>query len=217
MKERNEWLKNYLYSLWEELNKQYPGMILKESIENYYNKLSTTLYSKEDLIKEIDEMKQKVIERYLKKKDIPSKERKYELNDLFNCRTTDDVIHIHVVPVSIKKELSEMGVRGYLKFAEDKLLDAFSKLVGILELEENKNIKTVFAVSPLLKMGFVQELFKKYGFDVSMTKEPYFKKMFNTEKIGQAKISKEKFLQLAKERMSVLQAPEEEQDNTMKM
>ena len=203
MKERNEWLKNYLVSLYEELNSEYPGIVSIDSVNEYYDKLSTSKYSKEELTTMIDQNKERVIKHYLNNKsnmERISQEKLYELNDLFNCRVSNDTLHIHVVPVSIKKELAEMGLKKYLEFAEVKLLDAFSKIYDILCQDENNDIKTVFAVSPLLRVSIIQDLFRKFGFDAGLTDSELFKSMFNSDRVGQAIISKEKFMTLEKER-----------------
>ena len=120
---------------------------------------------------------------------------KTPLNEFFSYGITFDTLHIHVIPKNVKDQINEFG--GYNKFIEyieTQLDDAFMKIVQIVK--DNKSIHTVFAVSPSMKLKKIQKLFRDRGFDVKLTTEPKFCKMFNVDSVWQASISKDKFLNL---------------------
>ena len=85
-------------------------------------------------------------------------------------------------------------------YTEEKLVDAFGKIGYIIQQPENTNIETIFAVSPLLKARFLQKMFHKYDFESSLCDNPYIIEMFKTDRIGQAIISRNKFLTMLEER-----------------
>ena len=125
-----------------------------------------------------------------------SKEKKYDLNELFNCRMSGDTLHIHVVPKSVKDQISAAGgMKNYVSSIEPMLDDALIKIVGILNEPGNENIEYVYAVSPTLKLSVLRDLFAQKGFAVGFTDKEMFKEMFQTDKIGEALMSKTDFLE----------------------
>lgn len=141
----------------------------------------------DEIMEELNDLIIKMIENYKKSKE-NLKERHYNLNDYFDCRVSNDTLHIHVVP-------SEIGM-DFVRNVDKKLLDALTNIPQILNLPENKDVKNVFAVSKLLNPPCIQELFKKYGFETSKATDQKFIDMFKSEQIGQAIMSKEKFIEL---------------------
>lgn len=127
------------------------------------------------------------------------KEKHYYLNDLFDCRITNNTLHLHVVPKSVKEDINKMGVRNYFGYADEKLSDALTSVYDIV-LNDEPNIKNIFAVSPLLSKQIVKDMFNKRGFDTSIKPDKRFEEMFGTDKIGQAIISKDKFVFLEQEK-----------------
>ena len=122
---------------------------------------------------------------------------------MFDCRITDNTLHIHVVPKSVKGEIKELGLKNFLDTSEEKLFDAFNKIADIIQLDENLGIQNIFAVSPLLKVSAVQDLFRKYNFEVGMTKNEKFMEMFGTKRVGEAIISRENFMLMLDERKNM--------------
>ena len=120
---------------------------------------------------------------------------KMPLNEFFSYGITFGTLHIHVIPASAKAQINELG--GYTKFieyVENQLDDALIKIEQILMT--NNRIHTVFAVSPSMKIKKIQKIFTDRGFDVAITTEPYFCKMFNVDSVWHASISKDKFLNI---------------------
>ncbi len=157
----------------------------------------------DDKIKESEE--QKALEKSQEEKEQEeqkvqeeqiTEEKKYDLNELFNCRISYNTLHIHVVPVSVKEEMAEMGRKEYFEYVEKQLDDALRKIAPILQEPSNEDIDTVLAVSPTLKLSILQEMFARKGFEVGFTQDERFVNMFKTDRIGIARISREKFLQM---------------------
>lgn len=151
----------------------------------------------------IVEEKMKACEEMQRKVDgikVPIEEQKhYDLNELFDCRITDDCLHIHVIPKSVKEDMARAG--GPTRYLNDvvapNLDDALAKINDIITSSE-KDINVIMAVSPTLRLG--RKLFQERGFDVSETKEEPFKQMFGDTKIVKAVISRDKFLTMQEEK-----------------
>ena len=195
MEEKNNIVKNFIINLSNNLNEQIPNFINEEKINKAIEMYSNSEKDIETIQNEIIEILNKMIEEY-KAKINKLQEKHYELNDLFDCRISNNTLHIHVVPESIKEDITKLGLREYYKFIDEKLKDALSKIPVILQMPDNQNINTVFAVSPLLRTKESQEIFHKYGFDTSISTDEKFVEMFNGKRIGQASISRDKFLSM---------------------
>ena len=197
MDEKNEWVINYINTLVKGINEQY-GDIIKEDQRNkaifMYKDSDKTI----DQIKaELDELVKELIKNYLKgQQKVQEKEKHYNLNDFFDCRISNNTLHIHVVPKNIKDDISRLGLGEYYKYVDEKLSDALSKIPAILKEPSNKNIRSVFAVSKLLRTSNAKKIFSKYGFDTSGVPDKIFEEMFHTDRIGQAIISREKFMSI---------------------
>lgn len=195
MEEKNNIVKNFIINISNNLNQQIPNFINEEKINKAIEMYSNSEKDIETIQNEIIELVNKMIEEYKEKRNKPQ-EKHYELNDFFNCRISNNTLHIHVVPESIKADIAKLGLREYYKFIDEKLKDALSKIPVILQMPDNQNINTVFAVSPLLRTKESQEIFRKYGFDASISTEEKFVEMFDGKRIGQASISRDKFLSM---------------------
>lgn len=201
--ENNTWIKDYVEKTAKELNEQYPGIIEIDSINQFIKTLQISTMDKEQIINIINAKKEETIKDYQHASNNQNKileEPHYDLNELFDCRITNNTLHIHVVPKTVKDAITAMGLRNYLNYSEEKLVDAFGKIGNIILRPENTNIETVFAVSPLLKSKRLQAMFQKYNFDTSMTNNPYFIEMFKNTNIGQASISRNNFLNMLEEK-----------------
>lgn len=160
MEEKNEWVINYINTLVKGINEQY-GDIIKEDQRNkaifMYKDSDKTI----DQIKaELDELVKELIKNYLKgQQKVEEKEKHYNLNDFFDCRISNNTLHIHVVPKNIKDDISRLGLGEYYKYVDEKLSDALSKIPAILKEPSNKNIKSVFAVSKLLRTSNAKKIF----------------------------------------------------------
>ncbi len=206
---RKEYIEQYIRELATNLNSSYQGIIdnnkLSRAIDmfttpDHLNKLNGN--SPEELqdsfnqtIKpEIDRIVEDMIENYLK--IIQQAERHYDLNEFFDCRLSHGTLHLHVIPTDIRDDMKRLGKKEYFKYIATKLDDALSKIPEILKDPNNSDIKTIFAVSPLLKVSVAQEMFKEHGFEVEMSNNPTFMQMFNSTRIGEASISKDDFMKL---------------------
>lgn len=201
--EKNTWIKDYVEETIKELNEQYPGIIAIDSMNQFIKTLQISTMDKEQIIDIINTRKEEAIKNYQHASNNQNKileEPHYDLNELFDCRIANNTLHIHVVPKTVKDAITEMGLRNYLNYSEEKLVDAFGKIGNIIIQPENANIETIFAVSPLLKSRRLQAMFQKYSFDTSMTDNPYFIEMFKTPNIGQASISRNNFLNMLEEK-----------------
>ena len=139
-----------------------------------------------------------------------------KINDLVSYGTTDDTLHIHLVP---KDAHSLLNRQGFIH-AEQQLIDALEHIRIIMEHDEKlSNINQVFAVSGILH-GPVKRMFDNLGFSTKnmkiadAKKDPdlaYFYEMFKESKqLGRAVISRnklesEEWKQLAKARKEELQ------------
>lgn len=184
-----------LYGRFSHLFPESRDEIRKKAVERY---LETDL-SYDDITKEmisVIERRKEEREKKLQEKEIPKEEQKhYDLNDLFDCRITNDCLHMHVVPKSVREDMANAG--GPTRYLNDvvapKLEEALNKVVEILESEE-KDINTVAAISPTLRLA--QNLFREKGFDVGETTDEKFTKMFGDSKVFMATISRDKLIEL---------------------
>ena len=181
----NNIIREYIISSAKKINDEKPGSITEEQIEQAIKYYSN---SKEDLATIFESIDQQVIS--IREEE---KERHYDLNDFFDCRVSHGSLHLHVVPTSIREDIRKMG-SGFYDYVSDKLTDALDKLPDILEDPNNSDIKTIMAVSPLLRSDRAKAVFIAYGFDVVEDVPEVFKEMFHTDRIGLVTISKEKFL-----------------------
>ena len=181
----NNIIREYIISSAKKINDEKPGSITEEQIEQAIKYYSN---SKEDLATIFESIDQQVIS--IREEE---KERHYDLNDFFDCRVSHGSLHLHVVPTSIREDIRKMG-SGFYDYVSDKLTDALDKLPDILEDPNNSDIKTIMAVSPLLRSDRAKAVFIACGFDVVEDVPEVFKEMFHTDRIGLVTISKEKFL-----------------------
>ena len=183
----------------KELNNKYPGIIHEDVVNLFLSDLYNSELSEAEIDKKVNAAVERVVKSYTdrknKKRD-KNNERHYALNDMFDCRITNNTLHIHVVPKSVKEDIEELGLKNFIAISDEKLFDAFTKIVDIIQLDENMGIQNIFAVSPLLKVSAVQDVFRKYDFDVKMTKDEKFMKMFGSKRVGEAIISREKFISM---------------------
>lgn len=122
------------------------------------------------------------------------------VNELISFGTNGNTLHIHVVPTSLRDMLSPNGIRK----AEVQLIDALEKIKAMLATDEKyKNINNVYAVSNLITRP-ITSIFERLGFDVKamlteQAKEDselsnFYERFKNGEKLGRAKIAKEKIM-----------------------
>lgn len=129
----------------------------------------------------------------------PVSQKFTNLNDLVSFGRNDNTIHIHLVPTDAHFLLNRKG----LKDAEMSLVDALEKIQDMLQDDEYKDIKDVYAVSGIIKRP-IDRIFTKLGFDVKTMKIEdartdeelsIFYEMFKDKKdLGRAKILREKLL-----------------------
>lgn len=203
MTEREEKISHYARDVARQLNEKYPGIVTVDSVNTFLSGLFETSHSEEEMRGIIDNMVEKTVVNYkqrMAQQEEVSREVHYDLNDMFDCRITGDTLHIHVVPKSVKDEMTRLGIKKYLEVTGKKLEEAFGIIADIVSREENANINTVFAVSPLLRITAVQGLFRKYDFDTKMTTNEKFINMFKTKRVGEATISRERFLDMVADR-----------------
>ncbi len=198
---KKEYVEQYLNNIIKQLN-EHNIKTTEEQRRFVLDKYSSSDKSIEEIKKEIDELVQQFIENYRKRQQELLKrkqeEKEKQLNDLFNCRISNNTLHIHVVPESVKEDIIKAGgIKKYLdNVVTPNLDDALTKIVDILKDPQNQMVSNVFAVSPLLRLPQVQEIFSKRGFSTGINNNEIFKKMFDNAKIGDALISKEKLLSL---------------------
>ena len=197
IEEKNQLIKEYINNIKNDFEKNgHP--IPEETINTITNKYINSDKTFDEIKSEIDALVKERLEELRKIQERikeNQKERQYALNDLFNCRISNNTLHIHVVPDSVKEDIKESGgMKQYLIVVEEKLDDAMKKIANILKDPNNQDINYVYAVSPTLKLSMLQEIFEKKGFKVGYTTDEKFIDMFNTNRIGEASISKEDFL-----------------------
>ena len=193
MEEKNKLVVNYINDNVQIVINKYGNIIAHEQVIKALNMFTNSQEDFYTIKHQIDLAIEQIIKNYLNKSQ--NVEKHYELNDMFDCRITNNTLHIHVVPESLKEDIDEMGYKKFLDFIDVKLQDALAHIPAILEYPENKNINTIFAVSPLLHQKSSQKIFEKYGFQVSNVVDAKFLQMFNGKKVGQAVISKKAFLE----------------------
>ena len=140
----NNTIREYVLNAVNKINENKPGTISDEDTERaveYYSNLNGSL---EEVIDQIDRR----FEEF--PREDKENERHYDLNDFFDCRLSHHSLHLHVVPKDIKDDIRKMG-NGFYDYVSDKLTDALDKLPEILEKPENSDVKTIMAVSPLLR------------------------------------------------------------------
>lgn len=157
--------------------------IYDEKTEEAQKKLSSSKYEK----------------RYQKELERKNKQKHYPLNELLDCRITNNTLHIHVVPKSVKEDIEQMGYRQYLEYANERLDNALSEVYNIITTQE-QNIQNIFAISPLLSHLTIKKMFEKQGFNTSITPDKKFEEMFPGQKIGQAIIKRDDFIQIQKQK-----------------
>lgn len=192
MEDKNKLVSDYIVFLVEYLKEKCPNVSFETKINVGLDKYLNSDLSFDRIKEELDNEVAKLIKEYNKQERINS-EKKYDLNEFFNCRISHNTLHIHVVPKSILEDINSVGLKNYLGYVNDRLLDAFYRIPLILS--ENEDVNTVLAVSPLLKVKRVQEIFKNYGFNIFLANSPMFLQMFDGKKAYQAKISKDEFLE----------------------
>ena len=203
MTEREERISHYTNDVVRQLNDKYPGIVTEDSVKTFLSNLFSSSHNEEEMMGIIDSMVEKTVVNYKERmalQEAVKSELHYDLNDMFDCRITGNTLHIHVVPKSVKEEMTRLGIKKYLEVTGGKLEEAFGMIADIISREEHANISSVFAVSPLLRITAVQGLFKKYDFDTKMTTNETFIKMFKTKKVGEAIISRERFLNMVADR-----------------
>lgn len=193
MEQKNKLINQYITELGTELNSKYPGIVNSEKINEAINMFTNSDMSLEEIKEQINELIKELIKNY-KNKEIKN-ESHFDLNDYFDCRISNDTLHIHVIPKDIKHDLMEMR-QDYYRYVATKLEDALNRIPDILNLPENANVKNIVAISPLLRTPHSQEMFKKYGFDVSISTKAKFVDMFHGKRIGKAVMNKDKFIKI---------------------
>lgn len=170
--------------------------IYDEKTEEAQKELSSSKYE-ERYQKELTSSQYE--EQHQKKLEEVTKEKHYPLNELLDCRITNDTLHIHVIPKSVKEDMDQMGNRQYFEYANERLDNALSEVYTIITTQE-PNIQNIFAVSPLLSHNIIKKMFENQGFNTSIKPDKIFEEMFPGEKIGQAIIKRDAFIQIQEEK-----------------
>lgn len=118
------------------------------------------------------------INEFLADKILAEKTRFNPLNDLISYGISGNTIHIHVIPKDAKEFFNHDG----LSKANLDIIDALDKIKTMLKNDEIKNINNIFAVSPILKIRKLQEMFRNLNFAVSETTNKYFLDKFPAAK-----------------------------------
>lgn len=200
---RKKTIEKYVEMLYGRFNHLFPERLddlKKKAVDTFLN----TDLSYDDIIQKLLKAVEERDKEYRRKNE-PTKvfkkeeEVHYDLNDLFDCRITNDCLHIHVVPKSVKEDMAQAG--GPTKYLSDvvapKLDDALDKVVDILNTKE-QGINTVAAISPTLRLA--QKLFVERGFDVGETTDEKFVQMFGDSRIFIATIPRDKLIKLQEEK-----------------
>ena len=189
--DKSNQISQYIDEVVENLNAQNPGLIDDKKIAQAKAMFSSSEKPFEEVKEEIDSL----AGRMVGERERGIEEAHYDLTDFFDCRVSHDTLHLHVVPKSVKEEMARLGKRAYFAYAEKELGEALELIPSILEAKENKNVKSVFAVSKLLRLPLAQDMFIRKGFTVEEATDPYFREMFHTDRLVQARMSREKFLE----------------------
>ena len=134
-----------------------------EIIESYLNRFSI-LDKKtfEEKIKKLGNTKEEIeanIEEVLKQK---LQRRFTPVNSLISYGTTDDSLHIHLIPESITYMLNKEA----RKRANIEVIDALMQIREKIKLDDRfSNIKEVEGISPILKSKKIREIFTQLGFE----------------------------------------------------
>jgi hypothetical protein len=188
-----------LYGRFSDLFSESVEDLKRKAVDRYlYTNLTYDDITKEmiSIIEKKKEEKEKKLQEKERERD-KEKQLHYDLNELFDCRVSNNTLHIHVVPKSVREDMANAG--GPTKYLNDvvapKLDDALDKVVEILDTDESlKDVSTVAAISPTLRLA--QNLFKERGFEVGETNEEKFVRMFGDTRIFMATIPKEKLIEL---------------------
>ncbi len=192
-------IETYVKDVTSKLKKRYRGIISDKQVENFIQEISKLDCSEEELVSMVESTKERVIDAYANYMRLNQpfvEEKKFALNDLFACTITNDVLHIHVVPVSVKEDIFKRGPTKFFSFVEQQLGDAFTKIGTLLNTSEFSNITEVYAVSNLFRKNRYRELFSSSGFDVELTDNEFLQERFGKKELYEAVISREKFLSL---------------------
>ena len=199
---RKKTIEKYVEMLYGRFTHLFPERLVDLKAKAVEKFLNTNL-SYDDIIqillKAVEE-RDRIYEAKKEGKIVPTEEQvHYDLNDLFDCRITDDCLHMHVVPKSVREDMAQAGgPTSYLNnVVAPKLDDALDKVVDILNTKE-QGINTVAAISPTLRLA--QKLFVERGFDVGETHDERFVQMFGDSRIFTATIPREKLIKLQEEK-----------------
>ncbi|MDD2376971.1 MAG: hypothetical protein PHD15_06290 [Clostridia bacterium] len=112
------------------------------------------------------------------------------LNDFISYGISNNTFHLHIIPKDVRDMLNSEGLLRINIY----LIDALDKIKDILKNDEFKNINTIFAVSPILRLSKLQDMFKELNFDVEQTKhQNLLDKFLDAKSVYQANLPKEVF------------------------
>lgn len=143
MEEKNKLITQYIYDNAQMIINKYGNIITNEQIKKAIDKFSNSQEDIQIIRQQIDLGIERIIKRYLS--IMQNNERHYELNNMFDCRITNDTLHIHVVSKSLQEDIQKMGLKKFIDFMDVKLQDALTHIPIILNYSENENIKNIFA------------------------------------------------------------------------
>ena len=110
------------------------------------------------------------------------------------CEWSHHCCHIHVIQKSVKEEMATYGKKAFFEQIDKELDEALKKIA--IEMPRHPFAKGVFAVSPVLKMKSLQNMFKNKGFTVEQTENKIFLDMFKGQKVCQAWLSRPELLEI---------------------
>ncbi len=185
MEEKNLEIKNYIVELISKINSKVNKPLTEEEIARAVLMFKDRQEDLEELKRQVDELATKTFKER-QNAHIP-------LNDIFSYGISGDTLHLHFIPSSIKDKFYSNEKDEYIKHISSQLDDALIKSSSIIE--NNLNIKQIFAVSPLLRLSIAQNMFMEKGFEIKKTTSPIFLKMFQGKKVFEAKINRDKILE----------------------
>lgn len=189
---KNDLIEKYIIEKVNQTNKQYPGLINNDTLTKGIVMFNNDPDDLEVIKSKINNLIDDMIDRYEQIIDI-SKQKHYELNEFFDCRISNETLHIHVVPKSIEEDMKKrkLNITKYVQYVNSSLDDALIKIVSILSENDNKNINKIFAVSPTLKSKIAQQIFVSKGFaEIKKSESELFRNIFKTEEVYETQMTK---------------------------
>ena len=133
------------------LNNKYPGIIHEDVVNLFLSDLYNSELSDVEINEKIDAAIERVVKSYTDRKNKrrnKKEERQYDLNDMFDCRITDNTLHIHVVPKSVKDEIKELGLKIFLDTSLPNIaLCNICSLCVVVRLFSSSFVRTSFSES----------------------------------------------------------------------